>query len=461
MAWPCEVVERHRRCLLRREFAGTAESAGFPEKTLWHLGLARLIRPFPFQMTPRTPPSDPATDRPWNSVDLCLPDDAANATGQATGGLDRRQWLRWGAASLAASLTGCGRESPSGKAAASNPPPGSSVIPQKKWLRSTPEEHGLRSPELGNWSAWLGGSGCLVRHGYLIHEWGKPTAVNSIWSASKPLYGYLLLRAVDQKLLSSLDDPVVDKQPGLAALNAALGYKDRRITWRHLLYQTSGYGLEEAPGAAFAYNDYAMTLLQETLVQLVYQATPGQEDRVLDEHLAQPLQFQKPATFGTPGSPNFGLIHVSMSDLARVGLLCSRQGQWQDRSLVRAAALQELIHTPSPPDLPLTAGQDAEMLPGARTFGGGKNQDDHLGSYSHAWWVNGLNRKKERLLPDAPEDVYGAFGHGGKYALINLPGLDLTCAWSNVRFEPNLPMSGAGRINMNETLVKLLQCVRA
>ena len=45
------------------------------------------------------------------------------------------------------------------------------------------------------------------------------------------------------------------------------GGKDASITWRHLASQTSGYGLGEAPGKAYAYNDSALALYYDTLMR--------------------------------------------------------------------------------------------------------------------------------------------------------------------------------------------------
>ena len=376
-------------------------------------------------------------------------------------GMARRRWLCVGAAGLAGTLVGCGDKK------SEKPDPLLSISRTQatnargKWEAASPSEVGMDVASLTAWSDWLQGSGYLVRRGRLVHSWGAPTAVTNIWSASKAIYGLLLLRAIDQQRLPNLDLAVVEMEPRLARINPDRGGKDQKITWRHLLHQVSGCGLEEPPGAAFAYNDYAMTLLWETLVYRVFRVAPGQENLVLEEQLGKPLQFQKPATFGEVGSPNFGLISISMPDLARIGQVSLQAWQWHGSPVVGEAALKALIQSPLPPALPRTSGKEAAMIPGARTFGAGKNQDEHWGSYSHAWWVNGRNAAGERLWPDAPEDTHGPFGHGGKFALVVLPARDMTVAWAKVRFEPQLPMAGAGRINLNEALGKLLKSIKA
>ena len=376
--------------------------------------------------------------------------------------LRRREWLALGAGVWMTAATGCGEREARSAGTGRDAAGGTTEKPGGggKWRAATAEEVGMDAAKLNAWSEWLGGNGCVVRQGRMVHRWGAATAVTNIWSASKAIYGYLLVRAVEQGRLASLDEAVVEVEPRLAGLNLELGEKDRKMTWRHLLQQVSGYGLEEAPGVAFAYNDYAMTLLWETLVYQIYQVPVGQEDAVLATELGRPLGFEKRATFGEVGTANFGLISLSMVDLARVGQLGLQGGRWQDAAVVSAQAWKEITSSPLAASVPRTAGREAAMIPGARTFGAGKNQDDHCGSYSHAWWVNGVDSLGQRLWPGVPEDAYGAFGHGGKFSLVVLPQQELTVAWAKVRFEVQLPMAGAGRVNLNEGLGKLLESIR-
>ena len=390
----------------------------------------------------------------------------SSVAGQATPDLTpvamaRRRWLQLASVSVGAVLTGCG-EKPAAKPSMTGAAGDREAINANgKWITAGAEEMGMDGNSLRTWSDWLGGNGCLVRRNRMVHSWGAATAGTRIWSASKAIYGYLLLRAIDQKRLAHLDQRVVEMEPRLASLNPEAGNKDATLTWRHLLHQVSGYGLEEAPGAAFAYNDYAMTMLWETMVYKVFRVPPGGENAMLEEQLGKPLQFQKPVSFGKADSPNFGLISIAMTDLARFGQLCLQDGLRHGSPVVEAAALRSLIHSPLPAGLPRTSGREKGMISGARTFGAGKDQDEHWGSYSHAWWVNGRNAAGQLLWPEVPEDAYGAFGHGGKFALVVMPGQQIAVAWARVRFEAPLPMAGAGRINLNEALGKLLKTIKA
>src|SRR5262245_66123065 len=53
------------------------------------------------------------------------------------------------------------------------------VWPDKEWATETPASQGLSTAGLEEAAAYAdrhgGGSGCVIRHGYLVKEWGSPT----------------------------------------------------------------------------------------------------------------------------------------------------------------------------------------------------------------------------------------------------------------------------------------------
>ncbi len=153
---------------------------------------------------------------------------------------------------------------------------------------------------------------------------------------------------------------------------------------------------------------------------------------VLRPLLADPIRCEDAPTlmaFGTENRP--GRLALSPRDFARFGLLYLRGGEWDGKRLLREDHVRLVTSTPLPNSVPRTAGKDAEMIPGQRSLGGGKNQTDHLGSYSFAWWTNGVDREGKRHWPDAPEDAFGAFGHGGIRAMVVIPSLDLIASWND------------------------------
>jgi len=313
------------------------------------------------------------------------------------------------------------------------------VYPEKEWAVKTPDEVGLDAAKLKAFSDYTGGFGCVVRYGYMAYTWGDASKRNDVASAVKPVYTHFLLKAVEGKRIAGIDDRVAKFEPGLNLLNEALGYKDRKITWRHLCNQISCYGVREWPGDAFDYSDYNMALFFDTLMLKVYGVTFETVDaEVLHPKLTDTLGCQDNPTFmafGTEGRP--GRLAISPRDFARFGLLYLRKGKWKDKQLVSSENVKLAITSPLPLSIPRTEGKSAEMIAGQRSIGGGNNQCDHNNSYSFAWWVNGIGRDGLRNWPDAPNDVFACLGHGGIRAMVVMQGLDLIVSWNDTKIEEN------------------------
>jgi CubicO group peptidase (beta-lactamase class C family) len=322
------------------------------------------------------------------------------------------------------------------------------VYPKKNWSVHKPEELGLDSARLRALAAYVGGHGCVVRHGGLAFTWGDVTRRIDIASAAKPWYIHFLLLLLERGTIKSLDDPVVHFEPGLRQLNESLGFKDRKITWRHLANQVSCYGVKEEPGAAFDYSDFNMALLFDTLFLKCYKTTYKDVDRaVLHPLLTDIIGCEDNPTFMAFGTGNRpGRMAISIRDFARLGLLYLHRGKWRGRQLIRPEHAALVIRSPLPNTVPRTRGEKAEMIRGQRSIGGGSNQTDHLGSYSFAWWTNGVDRNGKRHWPDAPRDTFGAFGHGGMRVLAIMPGLDLIVVWNDSRIEERDKENGALRL---------------
>jgi CubicO group peptidase (beta-lactamase class C family) len=301
------------------------------------------------------------------------------------------------------------------------------VYPGAAWETRSPEEAGLSRARLDALRDLVRGRGCVVRHGYLVYSWGDVSRSDDVASAVKPVISTLLLLAVQEGKLPSVDGPVADFDPRLRGLN---GGKDGAITWRHLASQTSGYGLAESPGRAYSYNDYALALYYDVLTRKVFR---DDGTHVLKTRLADALQFQDRSTFEAfdpddrPGRPA-----LSVRDFARFGLLYLRGGRWQDRQVLRPELVELALSSPVPADLPVAGAGDADMLPGQRTLGGGKRITRvGPGYYSFNWWLNRTDREGRRLFVDAPADTYVASGHGGKRMLWVIPSLGLVVSWND------------------------------
>ena len=96
--------------------------------------------------------------------------------------------------------------------------------PGKQWAVATPESQGLSTSSVDAAAEYAmkhgGGSGCVIRHGHLVKEWGSITARADIKSATKGTLGATALGlAVDDGLVK-LDDLAVEHYPALGAEKA-------------------------------------------------------------------------------------------------------------------------------------------------------------------------------------------------------------------------------------------------
>jgi hypothetical protein len=311
------------------------------------------------------------------------------------------------------------------------------VFPGTTWATRSPADAGLDAARLNALRDFVGGRGCVVRGGTLVYTWGDVTRRADVASACKPVYVHFLLAAVESNRLPGVDAPVVRWEPRLASLNAALGFKDRAIAWRHLACQTSCYGVSEPPGGAFDYNDFNMALLFDTLTRRVYGLEYDRIDaELLGPRLADRIGCEDRPTllaFGIENRP--GRLAISVRDFARFGLLYLREGRWNGAPLLRSDLVRLALGSPVAASLPRTRGRKAEMIPSQRSLGGGINQTDHFGGYSFAWWLNGVDREGRRHWPGAPADTFAALGHGGQRGLAVIPSLDLVVSWNDSRLD--------------------------
>ncbi|MHC4207324.1 MAG: serine hydrolase domain-containing protein, partial [Planctomycetota bacterium] len=295
---------------------------------------------------------------------------------------------------------------------------GAPVYPGVEWKTKAPEQVGLDAKKLKELSDYAGGFGCVVRNGYMVYTWGDAAKRKDIASAAKPLYSHFLFKAVEDGRIFNFDERLSKWQPQLKQINKNLGYKDSDITWRHCANQISCYGLAEAPGTAYAYNDWQMALFWDILFQKVYGADLKTVDaEVLHPMLTDKLQCQDNPTFmafGTGDRP--GRTAISPRDFARFGLLYLRKGIWKDEQLLSREYATMAVTNPVPNSIRRAGDVAADMIPGQRSIGSRQipdNQCEHAGSYSWLWWINGIDHKDMRHWPDVPVNAYGCFGHGG------------------------------------------------
>jgi CubicO group peptidase (beta-lactamase class C family) len=332
------------------------------------------------------------------------------------------------------------------------------VFPGRRWGRISPRHAGFSREKLVELAWKAGGTGCIVQGGRIMFEWGEPTAQHDAASSTQPVYTFLAFQALEQGRLKSLDDRAAAWLPELEELNADLNFKDRAMTYRHLLSQTSGYGLEEKPGAAFAYNDYATGLLGFLLYHRVFALPPGEDNALLNgELLGEAIGFEH-GTVVTHRRSRPGRIRISARDQARFALLVLRGGNWAGRPVIRPERFAEQMNFTIPAEVPRTAGREAEILEDAESYGGGRNLKNHLGCLGYYWWFNRVAPDGARLLPDAPPGAFMGSGYGGRYAMIAMPEEDLVVVWHDIyNGEDWTPLSENGRFKVNEVIRELRQ----
>jgi CubicO group peptidase (beta-lactamase class C family) len=332
------------------------------------------------------------------------------------------------------------------------------AFPGRRWERLSPWRAGFSRKKLVELAWKAGGTGCIVQGGRMVFEWGEPAAQHDAASSTKPFYTFLAFQALAQGRMQSLDDRAAAWLPELGGLNAALDYKDQDIRFRHLLSQTSGYGLEEKPGEAFAYNDYATGLLGFLLYHRVFAMPPGEDNALLNgELLGRAIGFEH-GTVVTHKRSRPGRIRISARDQARFALLYLRGGSWAGRPVIAPELFAEQMAYRIPPEVPRTAGREVEILEEAESYGGGRDLKNHLGCLGYYWWFNRTTPDGTRLLPDAPPGTFMGSGYGGRYAMIVMPEEDLVVVWHDIyNGEDWAPLSENGRFKVNEVVRELRQ----
>lgn len=271
-----------------------------------------------------------------------------------------------------------------------------------------------------------GASGVVVRHGYIVAEWGEPKRPDMTFSVTKSFLSSVVGLAYDAGLIHSIQDPVKDYVPGEYF---ASGHNSR-ITWDHLLRQTSDWEgtlwgkpdwadrppkdipLEQyrqrehaEPGTTWKYNDVRVNLLAYSAVQVWRRPL----QLVLKEKIMDPIgasntwrwygydnawtdldgtKVQVPTGGGHWGG---GMV-ISAEDMARFGLLTLNLGRWNGKQLLSGEWVKWAL-TPT----------------GANPGYGFMN-----------WFLN-TGRK---MLPSAPENVFCHIGNGANVIYVD-PELDL------------------------------------
>ena len=244
-------------------------------------------------------------------------------------------------------------------------------------------------------------TGIILRHGYIVAEWGDPERVDMTFSVSKSFLSTTVGLAVDRGLIRDVNDlvrpyvgPIATYGPTPPDRGAErVGTSEllrpfetphnRTITWDHLLRQTSDWegtlwGKPEwadrptgtpaewatrprlEPGTAYEYNDVRVNVLALAALNVWRRPLP----EVLREYVMDPIGASPTwrwfgydnswvvldgrAVQSVAGGGHWGGgMFISARDLARFGYLTLRRGRWRDRQLLSDAWVQRAL-TPTP-----------------------------------------------------------------------------------------------------------------
>lgn len=266
-----------------------------------------------------------------------------------------------------------------------------------------------------------GASGVVLRRGAVVASWGDPARTEMAFSATKSVLALVAGVAFDEGLLR-LDEPVCRS----VSLPQLAGSHGQRITWRHLLEQTSQWegelwgkptaadaqstreGTESAggpPGAGWAYNDARVNLTALALTVLLGRSLP----EVLRTRVMDPIGASgewswhgyahsvvningRPVPVVSGGAHWGGGLWISALDLARIGHLGLRDGRWGADQVISRHWIEELW-TP------------CQVKP----------------NYGLSWWLN----DDRTVWPAAPATGRCARGNGGAHLLWVDPARDL------------------------------------
>jgi len=273
-----------------------------------------------------------------------------------------------------------------------------------------------------------GTNGIILRHGYIVAEWGDTSRIDPTYSVAKSFLSTILGLTIDRGLIKSVNDPVGNyvHDGGYDSAHNA------KITWEEHAQQTSEWdgalwskpadfvGHEEfgkgerkpralqEPGAFWEYNDVRINRLALSLLRVWKKPLP----EVLRDEIMNPIgasnswQYQgydnayvtidgRKIQSVSGGTRWGGGLWINTRDEARFGYLFLRKGRWQNKQLVSEKWVQ------------------AATTPGK------------LGpDYGYLWWLN----TKRKQWPNAPATSFAAIGYGSNTIWID-PEHDLVVVW--------------------------------
>ncbi|MEQ1765068.1 MAG: serine hydrolase [Pyrinomonadaceae bacterium] len=246
-------------------------------------------------------------------------------------------------------------------------------------------------------------TGLIIRNGYIVAEWGDPNRVDMTFSVTKSFLSTTVGLAFDRKLIRSLQDKAADYSPLTQAYKPGdkfdapenLGRSpfidlfatehNKKITWEHLLRQTSDWEgtlwgkpewadrpdrdnttwltrARKEPATAYEYNDVRVNVLALAALNVWRKPLPQVlKENVMDEIGASNtwrwygyensfVVIDGQIIQSVSGGGHWGGgMFINALDMARFGLLTSRNGKWGNKQLLSAEFIRQ-ARTPTGPE---------------------------------------------------------------------------------------------------------------
>ncbi|HWR52178.1 MAG TPA: serine hydrolase [Bryobacteraceae bacterium] len=274
----------------------------------------------------------------------------------------------------------------------------SAVYPGAEWDVSTPEAEGMDPVKFADALAGMPDRAIVVRHGKIIGSKGDIARSGPIYSASKSLLSVLAGTLLQRNLITL--DMIV---PGSAHPEPP------PASFRHFLTMTADFRLEpHSPGHHYAYSNSGAIHYGNYMFATFF---PGKDEvDALREAFLSKLGAQDPMSMvGSVSGWGGGGFVMSTRDLARVGYLVLRGGNWNGEQLLPAAYVDSLYAS----QIPDSASQ------GGSGTGQVDNQEDATvklpGSYSYGFWLphgqKGRDGSGSSVIGTSASGAYGTSMH--------------------------------------------------
>jgi len=305
---------------------------------------------------------------------------------------------------------------------------GGAVWPGRKWEQARPQEAGMDAAILrkARYYALTGeGSGCVIRHGQCVMQWGDQTQRYDLKSTTKAIGITAVGLALKDGKINSLRDRAKKYHPSFGIKpesNIETGWLDK-ITLFDLATQTAGFdkngGYTELmfeTGTKWSYSDGGPNWLAEC-VTLAY----GQDlNKLMFERVFGPIGIStsdltwrnnayRPREINGIRRREFGSgISANVTAMARIGYLYLRRGRWQGKQIIPAWFI----------DMVRTVPRTVRGLPVVK-------EESYFNASNHyglLWWNNA-----DGTMIKVPRDTYWSWGLYDSLIVV-IPSLDIVAA---------------------------------